>query len=86
MLLSNARNNTERTARVYKELSQAAQNPDVKETLGARAFSSSLAALDRCFEMISERPLTTVGFKSELAEIQSPATSTSILCQGRTVR
>jgi len=35
---------------------------------GARAFTEkNLAALDRCFEMISEKLLTTVGFKSELA-------------------
>jgi len=39
MLLSNARNNTERTARVYKELSQAAQISHVKEAVEARAFS-----------------------------------------------
>jgi len=38
MLVSDARNNTERTIKVYKEVSQAAQNPDVKEALEARAF------------------------------------------------
>ena len=84
MLLSDARNNTERTAKVYKEVSQAAQNPDVKEALEARAFitDKNLAALDRCFEMIGEKPVKLSGrlhdvfvedFKRELAEIQSPA-------------
>jgi ferritin-like metal-binding protein YciE len=84
MLLSDARNNTERTAKVYKEVSQAAQNPDVKEALEARAFitDKNLAALDRCFEMIGEKPVKLSGrlhdvfvedFKRELAEIQPPA-------------
>jgi ferritin-like metal-binding protein YciE len=84
MLLSDARNNTERTAKVYKEVSQAAQNPDVKEALEARAFitDKNLEALDRCFEMIGEKPVKLSGrlhdvfvedFKRELAEIQSPA-------------
>jgi ferritin-like metal-binding protein YciE len=84
MLMSDARNNTERTAKVYQELSQAAQNPDVQEALEARAFvtEKNLQALDRCFEIIGEKPQKTSGrqhdvfvedFKKELAEIQSPA-------------
>jgi ferritin-like metal-binding protein YciE len=84
MLMSDARNNTERTAKVYQELSQAAQNPDVQEALEARAFvtQKNLEALDRCFEIIGEKPQKVSGrlhdifvedFKKELAEIQSPA-------------
>jgi ferritin-like metal-binding protein YciE len=83
-LLSDARQNTERTAKVYQEFSQFAQNPDVKEALEARAFVSqkNLEALDRCFEIIGEQPVKLSGrlhevfvedFKKELAEIQSPA-------------
>ena len=82
-LLSDARNNTERTAKVYQELSQAAQNPDVQEALEARAFiaEKNLEALDKCFEIIGEKPMKLSGrlhdvfvddFKKELAEIQSP--------------
>jgi len=84
MLLSDARNNTERSAKVYKEISQLAQNPDVKEALEARAFISekNLETLDECFEMIGENPVKLSGrlqevfvedFKRELGEIQSPA-------------
>ncbi len=84
MLLSDARQNTERTAKVYQEFSQFAQNPDVKEALEARAFVSerNLEALDKCFEMIGEKPVKLSGrlhdvfvedFKKEIAEIQSPA-------------
>jgi len=57
-LMSEARNNTERTAQVYQELSQTAQHPDVQEALEAWAFvtEKNLEALDRCFEIIGEKP------------------------------
>jgi ferritin-like metal-binding protein YciE len=84
MLLSDARNNTERSAEVYREVSEMALNPDVKEALEARAFvaEKNLEALDQCFEIIGEEPVELSGrlqevfvedFKRELAEIQSPA-------------
>ena len=83
MLLSDARSNTERGTKMYREISQVAQNPDVKEALEARAFVSekNLETLDKCFEMIGEKPAKLSGrlhevfaedFKRELAEIQSP--------------
>lgn len=83
-LLSDTRQNTERTAKMYQEFSQAAQNPDVKEALEARAFVSNknLEALDQCFKLIGEQPVKLSGrlhdifvedFKKELSEIQSPA-------------
>jgi len=84
MLLSDARQNTERSANFYREISSQAQNPDVKEALEARAFVAhkSLETLDKCFETIGEKPVKLSGrlhdvfvedFKRELAEIQSPA-------------
>ena len=83
-LLSDARQNTERTAKVYREISQFAQNPDVKEALECRAFIAerNLETLDKCFELIGEEPVKLSGrlqevfveeFKKEIAEIQSPA-------------
>jgi ferritin-like metal-binding protein YciE len=83
MLLSDARHNTERSARVYREISQAAENPDVREALESRAFiaGKNLETLDHCFELIGEKPVKLSGrindvfvedFKRELAEIQSP--------------
>jgi ferritin-like metal-binding protein YciE len=83
-LLSDARQNTERTADVFDEFSKLAQNPDVKEALDARAFiaEKNLEALDKCFEIIGEKPVKLSGhlqevfvedFKKEFAEIQSPA-------------
>jgi ferritin-like metal-binding protein YciE len=84
VLLSNARHHTERTANFYREVSQKAENPDVKEALEARAFiaDKNLETLDRCFETIGQKPVQLTGrlhevfvdeFKRELAEIQSPA-------------
>ena len=83
MLLSDARTNTERATKLYREINQIAQNPDVKEALEARTFISekNLETLDECFEMIGEKPVKLSGrlhevfaedFKRELAEIQSP--------------
>jgi ferritin-like metal-binding protein YciE len=84
MLLSNARQNTERAANIYREISQVAENPDVREALESRAFiaNKNREALDRCFEILDEKPVKSSGrlqevfledFKKELAEIQSPA-------------
>jgi len=84
MLLSNARQNTERSAKVYQEFSKVAENPDVREALESRAFiaGQNLEALDRCFEILEETPVKLSGrlqevfvedFKKELQEIESPA-------------
>ncbi len=82
-LLSDLRQGTERTTEIYKEFSQIAQNPDVKEALEARVFVSEkvLATLDQCFKIIGEKPMKVTGrlhdvfiedFRRELAEIQNP--------------
>lgn len=83
MLLSDARQNAERSTKLYQEISQAAQDPDIKEALESRAWitEKDLAAIDRCFELIGERPVKLSGrlqevfvedFRRELAEIQNP--------------
>ena len=83
MLLSNVRQGTERTTKIFQEISEVAQNPDVKETLEARVFVSqrTLEKLDRCFKLIGEQPVKLNGrlmevfaedFRKELAEIESP--------------
>ena len=83
MLLSDARQSTERSTKIYQEISQAAQDPEVKEALESRAWISEkdLSAIDRCFELIGEQPVKLSGrlqevfvedFRRELAEIQNP--------------
>ena len=58
LLLSSARQNTERAADVYQEISKAAENPDVREALESRAFiaDKNVEALDRCFDILGEKP------------------------------
>jgi len=83
LMLSNVRQGAERTTKFFQELSQAAQDPDIKEVLDARAYVNDkiLSTLDQCFKIIGEQPVKTTGrlqevfiedSKRELAEIQSP--------------
>ena len=82
-ILSHVRHGTERSAAVYKELGEAAQNPEVQEALNARAFVAhqNLEKIDEAFKLIGEKPVSVTGplhdvfvedFRRELGEIQSP--------------
>jgi ferritin-like metal-binding protein YciE len=82
-LLSDVRQNTEKAAKVYTEIGQLAQDPEIKEALEARAFVSekTLEKLDQCFKIIGEQPVKLTGrlqevfvedFRKELNEIQAP--------------
>ena len=82
-MLSNVRQGTERTTKIFQEISQVAQNPDVREAMEARVFVSNtiLAKLDQCFKLIGEQPVKLSGhlyevfaedFRRELTEIQNP--------------
>jgi ferritin-like metal-binding protein YciE len=82
-MLSDVRHGADRTAKVYEELGQLAQNPEIKEALDARVFISAQISsrLDECFRIIGEKPVKASGrlhdvfaedFRKELAEIQSP--------------
>jgi ferritin-like metal-binding protein YciE len=84
LLLSEARQNTQLSANIYKEISQQAQDPDIKEALESRVWivEKDLSAIDRCFELMGEQPvqlsshrqeLIVEDFRKELAEIQNPA-------------
>ena len=83
-LLSGLRQGTERSTKFYQELSQIAEDPDIKEALEARAFVSEkvLDTQDQCFKLIGEQPtkvssrlhdIFVEDFRKELAEIQNPA-------------
>ena len=82
-LLSDLRQGAERSTKIYEELGQAAQDPQIKEALDAREFISGqiLSRLDECFRIIGEKPMKLSGrlhdvfledFRRELNEIQSP--------------
>jgi ferritin-like metal-binding protein YciE len=83
-LLSDVRQRTEQTTKIYHELSEVVQDPNIKEALQSRAFlqDKTLGALDRCFKLIGEKPVPVNGrlqdifvedFRRELAEIHAPA-------------
>ena len=83
LLLSHARQGTERTAQTLQELSELAQHQEIKEGLMARAFVSEkiVETIDEAFKLIGEKPMNLTGrlhdvfvedFRKELAEIQSP--------------
>ena len=59
MLLSNVRHGAEHATNLYHEMSDRADNPEIKEALNARAFVSdkALDTLDECFEIIGKEPM-----------------------------
>ena len=83
MMLTDARQGAEKAEKVYEEVGELAEDPQVKEALKARAFvaDNSIAKLDQCFKILGEQPLKLSGrlqetliedFRRELAEIQGP--------------
>lgn len=83
MMLSNVRQREERISELFRTISEAAKDPDVKEALESRIFIKDqiISSLDRCFELIREKPMKlnerlhdvfVEDFRKELAEIQSP--------------
>jgi ferritin-like metal-binding protein YciE len=82
-LLSDLRHGAERSNKIYDELGQLAQDPEIKEALDARGLISNqiMSRLDECFRLIGEKPAQHMGrlhdlfveeFRKELNEIQSP--------------
>ena len=82
-MLSDLRQGTERTTKIFQEISDAAYTPEITEALEARVFVSGkiLATIDQCFKLIGEKPVKLSGrfhdvfledFRRELAEIQNP--------------
>jgi ferritin-like metal-binding protein YciE len=82
-MLSQVRRGTERTSDVLRELSEIAQNQEIRQALEARAFASekTIEKLDEAFRLLGEKPVKldarlhdvfVEDFRRELAEIQSP--------------
>jgi ferritin-like metal-binding protein YciE len=82
-MLSDVRQGAERSNKIFKELSELAQDSDLREALQARVFVSDkiLSTLDECFKIIGEKPkkanerlyeVFEEDFRRELNEMQSP--------------
>src|SRR5437660_7155331 len=83
MLLTDVRQGAEKAEKIYEEIGELVQDPQIKEALQARAFVSGkvAATLDECFRLLGEQPAKLTGrlqemlledFRRELAEIQGP--------------
>jgi ferritin-like metal-binding protein YciE len=83
ILLSDSRQNAERTTNTLHEMSQVVQDPEVKEALWESDFMADqvLAKLDQCFKLIGEKPVKLSGrlhdlyvdeVRKEVDTIQSP--------------
>jgi|SRR5579872_1181192 len=83
LMLSDVRHGTERATKLFQELSQVVQDPDIKEALEARVFVSNkiVDTIDQCFKLINEQPAKFSGrwyevfaedFRKELGEMQNP--------------
>ena len=86
-LLSNLRQNEDRTTNILEEFREAVEDPDIKEAIESRIFlkSQTLNTLDRCFKLIGEQPQKSSGriqevfvedFRRELEEIKGPLAKT----------
>jgi ferritin-like metal-binding protein YciE len=82
-MLSELQHGAERSKKIYEELGQVAQNPQIKEALDARQLISSqiTSRLDECFRLIGEKPVKinerlhdvfVEDFRRDLNEIQGP--------------
>ena len=83
LMLSDLRQGAERSNKIFQELSEVAEDPEVSEALRARVFMSAntLNTLDECFKLIGQKPTKATGrlhdafvedFRRDLAEIKSP--------------
>jgi ferritin-like metal-binding protein YciE len=88
LMLSDLRQGSEKTTRIFQNLAQLAEDPDIKQALEARSFVSQkvVETLDQCFKLIGEQPVPLSGtrtriydvlaedFRKEVADIQDTKT------------
>src|SRR5271169_1496358 len=88
LMLSDLRQGTEKTASIFQNLAQLAEDADIKQSLEARIFISQkvVETLDQCFKLIGEQPMQLSGtrariydalaedFRKEVADIQDTKT------------
>jgi len=88
LMLSDLRQGSEKTASIFQNLAQLAEDADIKQSLEARIFISQkvVETLDQCFKLIGEQPMQLSGtrariydalaedFRKEVADIQDTKT------------
>jgi ferritin-like metal-binding protein YciE len=88
LMLSDLRQGSEKTTRIFQNLAQVAEDPDIKQVLEARTFVSQkvVETLDQCFKFIGEEPMQlsetrariydalAEDFRKEVADIKDTTT------------
>ena len=88
LMLSDLRQGSEKTTRIFQNLAQLAEDPDIKQALEARTFVSQkvVETLDQCFKLIGEEPMPlsemrariydalAEDFRNEVADIKDTTT------------
>jgi ferritin-like metal-binding protein YciE len=71
LMLSDLRQGSERTTKLLDELSQVAEDPDIKQALDARTFVSQkvVETLDQCFKLLGEQPAKLSGTRARIYEV-----------------
>jgi ferritin-like metal-binding protein YciE len=86
-LLSDVRQNEEKTTNILQEISEVVEDPDLREAIESRIFlkNQTISTLDRCFDLIDEKPQKSTAriqevfvedFRRELDEIKGPLART----------
>jgi uncharacterized protein (TIGR02271 family) len=84
LMLSDLRQGTEKATRMFQNMAQVAEDPDIKQALEVRIFVSQkvVETVDQCFKLIGEQPVPLSGtrtriydvlaedFRNEVADIQ----------------
>lgn len=71
LMLSDLRQGAEKTASIFQNLAQLAEDPDIKQALEARIFVSQkvVETLDQCFKLIGEQPMQLSGARSRIYDV-----------------
>ncbi len=71
LMLSDVRQGAEASGKAFHELSQIAQDVDIKQAIEARLFVSGkvVETLDQCFKLIGAQPMKLTGTRARIYEL-----------------
>ena len=71
LMLSDLRQGGEKTTKIFQNLAELAEDPDIKQALEARTFVSQkvVETLDQCFKLIGEQPVPLSGTRTRIYDV-----------------
>src|SRR3954453_2892045 len=71
LMLSDLRQGSEKATKIFQDLAQLAEDPDIKQALEARIFVSHkvVETLDQCFKLIGEQPMQLSATRNQIYEV-----------------